>query len=379
MSDNRIQAMNCPACNATLENYQPTSAKVVCEYCGAVIDIAREDSGVAAGAAGAKQIVPLTASADSFIAAIIAHFVEEDYISNDIFQAAQFGQLTPYYLPFFRYKGQFTSAWRCEVGTSESRQRIVNGSDGKPKTENYTETVWRPTSGVALGDYDFVCLANDGGAMPDALAAYAHQLWDFPGKATAFESHYLQGPAIVVADVNLDKQDVFEEHGPGYIEILGDQASEEQVGSSKHRNLSVSTSHTEKSAEQIYLPFWFGAYTYQGAAHHVLMDASGECISDSTFPKDTDRQAATAAFYKPATYTMFAGLVATVVAAIVGAMKPEVGYVYAIAIAVVSIVVWFVLRGKAAAQAKELLDGHRGVREQSKHVLENQLRGKVGG
>ena len=154
-----IKQIICPSCRRPINTFNPKKLMAECPFCHSqLINPLVNPKNVLVP----ERIIPFTTDESMFEEAMIKTLVTTNYVPTDIFDSISTGSVIQAYLPMYLYEGTFNASWSCESANTDV------GKNGKE------QTTWLPQNGSTVGNFSFLCLANENSEIPDELRSFTY-------------------------------------------------------------------------------------------------------------------------------------------------------------------------------------------------------------
>jgi len=260
----KLQQIICPSCRRPINTFNPKKLMAECPFCHSqLINPLVNPKNVLVP----ERIIPFTTDESMFEEAMIKTLVTTNYVPTDIFDSISTGSVIQAYLPMYLYEGTFNASWSCESANTDV------GKNGKE------QTTWLPQNGSTVGNFSFLCLANENSEIPDELRSFTYL---FPydvmmSKDFNIDMIDFNDDNLLTLERDTDSTLVWEKHGKDKVEEIARNKARYQLGNRQIQNFRASCSYNLNSkGSYIYVPFWFVYYTYGGRQYYFLMDGVGE-------------------------------------------------------------------------------------------------------
>jgi hypothetical protein len=181
------------------------------------------------------------------------------FTPGDVRKAARLDKLKGIYLPFWTFSMRADSEWHAEIG--EYWQQSVG------KNKNIRRTEWHGLAGHHHSyHYQYLVSGSPGLPQVEAKAVYPFDLLAMQRYRPELLAGWLAEPLSVSRD-----QAVATCH-ERFREQEGERIQAFLPGDTQ-RNLDWTTRFSEVSDDFVLLPFWIGAYNYQGKVFRFVVNA----------------------------------------------------------------------------------------------------------
>lgn len=274
------------------EDYKPDSKgwgtelkRYDCEQCGARTEVAPHVTAYECAFCDSNQVVPQTSSValhkpESLVPFVVdqKQAVEEFkkwvkglwFRPNALKKQARPDRVNGVYLPFWTYDAYTASWWTADAGY----YYYVEDDEGNKQRK----VRWEPASGTHHEFFDDVLIQGS----PTVEAAMVRQIepWD-TGKLVPYKPEYLSGHAA--EDYREDMLDCWP-RGKGRMEDAIERACANKVPGDTQRNLSVTTSFSNKTYKLCMLPIWISSYRYQQKPFRYIVNGqTGEVAGEAPY------------------------------------------------------------------------------------------------
>lgn len=265
MQDGSTRKIQCRSCGAML-TYAPSIRSLTCEFCGAVVELLREDEIVPAPD-DIRSIVPLTIDAPLLEGLAHSYMVTGEFTPDDLIQNAVIVEKSLSYVPAYIFSGSYTAQWTASFGYDRTEQ-YVEYRNGKPETRRQVVTDWKPVNGVDAGR--FSVQVYGGSALGDEVAGLVEGM-ELEGKLTGIRDGYLAG--VAAEAFTLKPGEAFDSKGQAGINRDIDRQVMSHAQGDRQRDWHW-TAQLERSTVPALLPVAHCVFDYAGKSYHMWVDGS---------------------------------------------------------------------------------------------------------
>jgi len=326
-----IDAFACPQCNAP-QTFDPATSRLVCDHCGAAVDIVLTNDNVVShdlfgkqaiaslraselqsGArsitctqCGAQAIVTRRADRCAFCDAPMVFEVDNAaetippggvvpfavdgkqaalkfdtwlakrwFAPNDLVRHSKRGKLDGVYVPFWAFDAASTTQYDGQRGTVYMRTETYTDSDGKEQTREVEQVDWHPVSGTARCSSTNVTIVSSP-TLPENLVKKLSS-WDLV-KVRSFDPRFLAG--FTAEMYKVQPADGFTAAYP-ILETAIKGAIRRDIGGDRQQITSMNVNWDAVAFRHLLLPMWLAAFRYNGKIFHVAVNAqTGEVVGE---------------------------------------------------------------------------------------------------
>lgn len=191
------------------------------------------------------------------------------FAPNDLKQNAQRStdKLSGVYLPFWTYDSNTSTDYTGERGTYYYVTESYTNKDGEEETREVQRIAWSFASGNVNNNFDDVLVCASP-SLPQKLATDLEP-WDLEA-LNAFDERYLSG--FKTESYRVDLKTGFET-AKEFMKPQIESTCKSDIGGDLQRVSSLSTTYNDITFKHILLPVWISAYKYNEKVYHFMINA----------------------------------------------------------------------------------------------------------
>jgi hypothetical protein len=291
MQDGSTRKIQCRNCGALL-SYAPSIRSLACEFCGAVVELLREDEIVPAPGE-IRSIVPLTVDAGMLEQVAHRYMVSGKFTPDDLIEKAVIVRKTLSYVPAYIFSGTYTAQWTASFGYDRTEQ-YVEYRNGKPDTRRQVVTDWKPVNGVDAGRFSVPVY---GGNLLDEEVVGLVEGIGLEGRLTDLSDGYLAG--FEAEAFVLRPREAFDAKGQSGINKVIDRQVMSHAQGDRQRDWHW-TAQLDRTTIPALLPLAHCVFEYSGKSYHIRVDGSDESrVVCDPLPEDNGKRSSIAIGYLP--------------------------------------------------------------------------------
>jgi uncharacterized Zn finger protein (UPF0148 family) len=303
------RALHCENCGATT-TFEPGQVAGRCAFCGSSKIVERSG---AANLIRPESVVPFCVKREQ-AAELFRKWISSLWFRpNDIKQAAQLGEISGAYLPFWTYDAFAVSHWTADAGyhyyeTEHYQEQDAQGN-WQTKTRQVQKTRWEPAWGTRQDFFDDELICASTGLPPKLIQGICP--FDL-GQLVPYDAGFLAG--FVAEEYQIDLEGGWGQahqrmEGEIYSRCAGD------VPGDTHRNLNVNSAFSQMTYKHLLLPVWVAAYLYNNQSYRFLVNGQNGRTSGE----------APLSWWKIAGLVLLILIIILIIAALRGGLQPSGG------------------------------------------------------
>jgi len=263
----------CEGCGARV-TFTPPEVSATCPFCGRQ----RVSQAKSADPLVAPQgLLPFQIALEAARGAIKQWLGGLWFAPSALKHIARQDSLGGVYLPFWTFDAHTTSHYTGERGDHYYVTETYR-EGGVTKTRQVQKTRWSPARGTVSRWHDDVLVAATRAVTPARLSSLAP--WDLPS-VRAYDPAFLAG--YRAQRYQLELPEAFEQGKVTMDQVIREDV-ETDIGGDEQRIDRLATSYSGVSFKHLLLPVYLGAYTFQGTAYQVLVNArTGQVQGDRPY------------------------------------------------------------------------------------------------
>ncbi len=270
------RALHCENCGATT-TFAEGQVAGQCAFCGSAKVV---QQGSAANLIRPESLVPFTVKKEQASALFRKWISSLWFRPNDLKKAAQLGQISGAYLPFWTYDAFTSSHWTADAGyhyyeTETYTERDANGNM-VTRTRQVQKTRWVPASGSRQDFFDDELICASKGLpvnLIEGICPYRLEV------LAPYEPAFLSG--FVAEEYQIDLAGGWALAKQRIQNAVNSRCAGDVPGDT-HRNLRVNTAYSGMKYKHLLLPVWISAYLYNGKTYRFLVNGqTGETSGEA--------------------------------------------------------------------------------------------------
>lgn len=287
----------CPDCgNKLILNFDAQALE--CSVCQNSFEIPKEENATQSAQIDSttKNIIPFSVDKKKAKVAFIRALSNTEAIPADIYQRTGIIDFAGYYVPFYRYFGDYTATFQCSVGYDREEQYTeyedvydaeLGRSVRRPVTKTRTVTDWHPYSGNDVGDFCIdVCASSFFNNIDDSSTGFLNDMCG-TAKYKEYNEQYTTG--FRVLPFVIDTNTAVENDGNAQIDRVVASNISSKLPGDHYKNLSFNW-QCNRNEFTLLKPVWYTKYAYDGSAYYVLTDGTSENNNFGFAPQSTEKK-----------------------------------------------------------------------------------------
>jgi hypothetical protein len=283
---------------------------IVCNFCGSRLNI--EESKLPVNLTIGKNcfIISFKVSKEQFQNKILNWLVDGNYTPDDILYKANFQETLGIYLPFYHFSVNYRGYWnadikhyRTETYTDWEDYYDGNRTRRRPVTKTKQVGYWVTTSGQFSGNFTGLGIASV--KLPETLASFCENSALNQVEIKNIDEKYVTGflfEHCAIPSDNILESRLMEKLNKSINEKVDDMIPVNTlIPSLGKQNVRWQIDNTAGNiiTKQIYLPYWFVTYSYNGKFYQCIIDGQNSDRIEGNKPIDEEKKKKVRSFFYP--------------------------------------------------------------------------------
>ena len=256
-------SVKCQSCNA-ISVFDPGRVAQRCDFCGSPSIVPYQET---KDPISPESLLPIKWAEPQVRDSLRAWYRTRWFAPTRLKNGALTDTLQGVYLPYWTFDAKAHSDWTAESGYYYYEDESYRDTNGNLQTRKVQRTRWEPSAGNVDNFFDDELVCGSVGVNRELL----RKIEPFPTtkELVPYDAGYIRGWIVERYQLDLG---LAAQRSEALMDSEMQALCARQVPGDTHRNLSVSTSYSDRTFKHVLLPIWLVAYTYGSRSFQVLVN-----------------------------------------------------------------------------------------------------------